>query len=78
MNARIRKHSPVIPFGYEVDPEDPKRLLPIPEQLEILVRAREYYFGDRASIRSLIDWIHQHTGRKLSLEGFKQVMHRRW
>ena len=38
----IPRISRVIPFGYEVDPEDPNTLIPIPIQLEALEQAKKH------------------------------------
>jgi hypothetical protein len=66
----IPRVSRVIPFGYEVDPENDKILLPIVFELEALEKAREYV--KRFPYRAVADWLTNITGRKLSYVGLKK------
>ena len=56
-----------IPFGYEVDPEDPDVLLPIPEELLALEQAKKYL--KRYSSRHVAAWLTKVTGRSISHTG---------
>ncbi len=42
---RIPKITKIVPFGYEVDPQDEEWLVPIPEQLELLELAKKLVKG---------------------------------
>lgn len=66
----IPRLSRTIPFGYEVDPEDGDRLLPIPLQLEALDKAKTYV--KRFSYRDVAQWIEAVTGRSISHVGLKK------
>ena len=66
----IPRLSRVIPFGYEVDVEDPNTLLPIPLQLEALVQAKKHV--KRFSYRDVANWITEVTGRSISHVGLKK------
>lgn len=66
----IPRLSRVIPFGYEVDPEDPEVLLPIPIQLEALEEAKKHI--KRFSYRDVANWITAVTGRSISHMGLKK------
>jgi len=66
----IPRVSRVVPFGYKVDPENDKRLLPIVFELEALEKAREYV--KRFPYRAVAEWLTNITGRKLSFVGLKK------
>lgn len=66
----IPRISRVIPFGYEVDPNDPNVLNPIPLELEALKQARKHV--NRFSYRDVANWITAVTGRSISHVGLKK------
>lgn len=66
----IPRVSRIVPFGYQVDPENDKMLLPIVFELEALEKAREYV--KRFSYRAVAEWLENVTGRKLSYVGLKK------
>ena len=66
----IPRVSRIVPFGYKVDPENDKILLPIIFELEALEKAREYV--KRFSYRAVAEWLTNITGRKLSYVGLKK------
>ena len=66
----IPRISRVIPFGYEVDPEDPNTLLPVPIQLEALEAAKKHV--KRFSYRDIANWLTAVTGRSISHMGLKK------
>lgn len=70
---KIPRVSRTIPFGYEVDPEDPNVLLPIPLELEALKLAKKHV--KNFSYRQVADWIYSVTGRKISHVGLKNRLH---
>lgn len=65
--VRVGRH---IPFGYKQDPEDDKVLLPIPEELELLEKAkillRDY------SLRQVAAWLSEESGREISHVGLSK------
>lgn len=65
-----------LPFGYYLDPNDPKWLLPDPEILAVIAKARKFYKERKSSIRGIQKWLEEGTGRRLSLRGTWKVMNR--
>lgn len=66
----IPRLSRVIPFGYELDPEDPNTLLPIEVELVALEEAKKHV--KRFSYRDVANWITAVTGRSISHVGLKK------
>jgi hypothetical protein len=66
----IPRLSRTIPFGYEVSPDDPDVLLPVPIQLEALEQAKKHI--KRFSYRDVANWITAVTGRSISHMGLKK------
>lgn len=60
----------LVPFGYEQDPEDEHVLLPIPEQLELLEKAK-LYLNDY-SLRQVSAWLSEESGRYISHVGLQK------
>ena len=59
-----------IPFGYEIDPEDNRILLPIDYELDMLEKAKKYV--KQYSYREVANWLTRNTGRSLSHVGLKK------
>ena len=57
----------VVPFGYEVNPDDPFMLLPIPDQLKALEQAKEYL--KRYPSNKVAAWLVKKTGRSINGQG---------
>ena len=66
----IPRISRTIPFGYEVDPDDPDVLLPIEHQLDMLEQAKKYL--KQYSYREVANWITRNTGRDISHVGLRK------
>lgn len=66
----IPRISRVIPFGYEIDPNDPNTLLPVPIELQALEEAKKHV--KRFSYRDIANWITAVTGRSISHVGLKK------
>jgi hypothetical protein len=62
--------SRTVPFGYEVDENDPDLLQPIPFELEALVKAKHYL--KQYSYREVAQWLTKTTGRPISHMGLKK------
>tara|TARA_R100001079_G_C4387649_1_gene125883 strand:- start:174 stop:593 length:420 start_codon:yes stop_codon:yes gene_type:complete len=58
---RIARH---IPFGYKIDPNDNKLLLPIKEELDLLEKAKQ--LTKQYSYREVANWLTKNTGRHIS------------
>ena len=70
----IPRISRTIPFGYEVDPDDPDVLLPIEHELDMLEQAQKYL--KQYSYREVANWLTRNTGRDISHVGLrKRLMH---
>tara|TARA_R110000744_G_scaffold303087_2_gene411911 strand:+ start:2688 stop:2891 length:204 start_codon:yes stop_codon:yes gene_type:complete len=63
-----------VPFGYEEDPEDPKYLKAIPNQLKVLEEITELISSRVLSLREGSAWIYEKTGRTLSYQGLKHIV----
>jgi len=59
-----------VPFGYELDPEDDGILLPIDNELDMLVKAKKYL--KQYSYREVANWLTRNTGRTISHVGLKK------
>lgn len=70
----IPKVSRTVPFGYEVDPNDDKVLLPIKKELDALEKAA--IFLNDYSMRDVALWVAQETGRYISTEGLRKRLRR--
>ena len=66
----IPRISRVIPFGYELDPNDPNVLLPIVLELEALEKAKVHV--KNFSYREVAKWLTGVTGRPISHVGLKK------
>ena len=70
MNGSIPRVARTIPFGYELDPEDDGILLPIDNELDMLVKAKKYL--KQYSYREVANWLTRNTGRTISHVGLKK------
>ena len=61
---RVGRH---IPFGYKQDEDDPDLLIPIPEELELLEKAK--LLLQEYSIRNVANWLSKQSGRYISHVG---------
>ena len=66
----IPRISRTIPFGYDVDPDDPDVLLPNEYQLDMLEKANQYL--KQYSYREVANWLTRNTGREISHVGLKK------
>ena len=60
----------MIPFGYEVDPDDADFLLPIKNELDALEQAKAHL--KQYSYREVANWLSKETGRYISHMGLKK------
>jgi len=68
----IPRISRVIPFGYELSPDDPSLLLPIEFELKALQQAKKHLRN--FSYRDVANWLSTVTGRSISHMGLKKRM----
>jgi len=66
----IPRISRTIPFGYDLDPDDPDVLLPNEHQLDMLMQAQQYL--KQYSYREVAHWPTRNTGRDISHVGLKK------
>ena len=67
--VRVGRH---IPFGYRQDPNDCDILIPIPEELELFKKAKQ--FLKQYSYREVANWLSTQSGRYISHVGlYKRV-----
>ena len=67
---RIPRLVKVVPFGYEIDPEDDEWLNPIEKELELLELAKKHL--KQYSYREVAAWITTQSGRSISHMGLKK------
>tara|TARA_Y100000114_G_scaffold59286_1_gene54257 strand:- start:2688 stop:4505 length:1818 start_codon:yes stop_codon:yes gene_type:complete len=65
----------LVPFGYKKSDEDPKLVLPIPEELEVLEEAVKLH-GKGQSLQKCVDYIYSKTKRKISRQGFHKIVNK--
>mgnify|MGYP003624478744 FL=1 len=70
--APIVRRSRQIPFGYKIDPEDDRILLPIEEHLDKLVEAKKYL--KTCSYREVAAWLSVRTGRPISFQALHKLV----
>ena len=72
----IPRISRTIPFGYEVDPDDPDVLIPIKTELDLLEKAKKLLV--QYSYREVAHWLSTNTNRYISHIGLrKRVLNER-
>ena len=59
-----------IPFGYEIDKDDPDILQPVENELDMLEEAKKYL--KQYSYREVANWLSRNTGRSISHVGLKK------
>mgnify|MGYP000253479728 FL=1 len=74
----IKRRTSTIPFGYELDTENPKYLKPIPDQLEVLEVAEDLITGESVSLQDACDWIEYKTHRRISPPGLKKHIDKKY
>ena len=65
--VRVGRH---VPFGYKQDEEDDMLLIPIPEELELLEKAK--LFLTEYSTRQVAQWLSKESGRYISHTGLNK------
>ena len=78
MSSSRPRVAKTIPFGYKLCETDDKILDPVPKEQAVIEKAKEYYTTKAASIRELIAWVEENTGRRLTPRGFVKIMLRGW
>ena len=66
----IPRISRTIPFGYELDKDDPDILQPVENELDMLEEAKMYL--KQYSYREVANWLSRNTGRSISHVGLKK------
>ena len=66
----IPRISRTIPFGYEIDMDDPDILQPVEYALDMLEEAKKYL--KQYSYREVANWLSRNTGRSISHVGLKK------
>ena len=66
----IVKVAKTIPFGYKLDPENDRLLLPIEHELDALELAKRHL--KQYSYRAVANWLSKETGRYISYTGLKK------
>jgi hypothetical protein len=66
----IPRISRTIPFGYELDKDDPDILQPVEHELDMLEEAKKYL--KQYSYREVANWLSRNTGRSISHVGLKK------
>jgi hypothetical protein len=66
----IARVTQMVPFGYEVDPDNDRLLQPIPHELEALELAKRHL--KQYSYREVAAWLTTQTGRSITHAGLKK------
>ena len=66
----IARVTQMVPFGYEVDPDNDRLLRPIPHELEALELAKRHL--KQYSYREVAAWLTTQTGRSITHAGLKK------
>jgi hypothetical protein len=59
-----------IPFGYKIEEDDPDVLVPIPDELDLLEKAKNYL--KQYSYREVANWLSKNSGRYISHVGLRK------
>jgi len=73
----MRRSSSTIPFGYELDEDNPEMLKPLTDQLEALEKVLPMIRDSSLSLREGSLWLEHETGRKLSHMGLRKIAAKR-
>lgn len=73
----MRRTSSTIPFGYELNEDNPEFLNPVPEQLEALEKILPMIRDKTLSLREGSMWLTHKTGRSISHMGLKKIAERK-
>jgi len=73
-HQKIKRKARQIPYGYRIDPQNEKSLLPVDIELEALAKAKE--FLKVSSYQQVCDWMFKVTGRPISGPGLRKVFKR--
>ena len=65
----------LIPFGYKKSEDDPKIVLPIPEELDVLQEAVKLHKKGQ-SLQKCVDYIYSKTKRKITRQGFYKIVNK--
>ena len=68
--VQIPRIARTVPFGYEQNKDDPDILDPIPTELDLLEKARQYV--NQYSYREVANWLSTQTGRYISHVGLRK------
>ena len=70
-----RRVSRIIPFGYEVSEENEKLLIEVPEEMELINKAKKF-IENNCSYRETAEWVSHHSGKKITGMGLREVLKR--
>ena len=68
--VQIPRIARTVPFGYEQNKDDPDILDPIPTELDLLEKARQYV--NQYSYREVANWLSTNSGRYISHVGLRK------
>ena len=68
--VQIPRIARTVPFGYEQNKDDPDILDPIPTELDLLEKARQY--TNQYSYREVANWLSTNSGRYISHVGLRK------
>ena len=68
--VQIPRIARTVPFGYEQNKNDPDILDPIPTELDLLEKARQYV--NQYSYREVANWLSTNSGRYISHVGLRK------
>lgn len=77
LNQRRKRLSSSIPFGWKLDETDPKFIVPIPEELELLKQAHKY-LDEGCTQEEATLWLIHKSGRHITRRGLVMSKERGW
>ena len=69
----VTRKNDTIPFGYKQSETDPDMLDPIDSEFEVYYKASRF-ISQHHSLSEVIEWVAYHTGRKMSKQGFYDML----
>ena len=72
LGLHIRRKSRMIPVGYDISESNTIYLVPIEEELKLLVDAK--HFLEKSSFNQVAEWLTAKSGRSITHEGLYKIM----
>jgi len=71
-----RRTAGPVPYGWKICEANPKYIEPIPEEMELVEKAREYVKSGEYSHEAVRKWLIESVEKPISVRGFELLMKR--